>query len=175
MKIASTPRLVPAGRARRRRGGLLAAPARRRSSRSATLRLSVPVPKEHPQGNGVAKMSACTLEKSGGKLKIQPFYDGSLGNDIAATQSVRTGSLDMVITSTAPLVGILPSIGVFDLPFLFNNETRGRPGARRQGRRLLHDQADGRRASSTWPIGRTAFATRPTRSGRSPRSRTSTA
>ena len=28
----------------------------------------------------------------------------------------------MVITSTAPLVGILPSIGVFDLPFLFNNE-----------------------------------------------------
>jgi hypothetical protein len=35
---------------------------------------------------------------------------------------VRTGSLDMVITSTAPLVGILPSIGVFDLPFLFSNE-----------------------------------------------------
>ena len=57
-------------------------------------------------GNGVAKMAACTLEKSGGKLKIQPFYDGALGNDIAATQSVRTGSLDMVITSTAPLVGI---------------------------------------------------------------------
>ena len=87
-----------------------------------TLRLSVPVPKEHPQGNGVAKISACTLEKSGGKLKLQPFYDGSLGNDIAATSSVRTGSLDMVITSTAPLAGILPSIGVFDLPFLFSNE-----------------------------------------------------
>ena len=87
-----------------------------------TLRLSVPVPKEHPQGNGVAKMAACTLEKSGGKLKIQPFFDGSLGNDIAATSSVRTGTLDMVITSTAPLVGILPAIGVFDLPFLFDNE-----------------------------------------------------
>jgi len=28
----------------------------------------------------------------------------------------------MVITSTAPLVGIMPAIGVFDLPFLFNNE-----------------------------------------------------
>ena len=87
-----------------------------------TLRLSVPVPKEHPQGYGVAKMMACTLELSGGKLKVQPFYDGSLGNDIAATQSVRTGSLDMVITSTAPLVGMLPSIGVFDLPFLIGNE-----------------------------------------------------
>jgi hypothetical protein len=29
-----------------------------------TLRLSVPVPKEHPQGNGVAKMSACTLDRA---------------------------------------------------------------------------------------------------------------
>ena len=102
--------------------GLLAALPAQAQFQERTLRLSVPVPKEHPQGNGVAKMSACTLEKSGGKLKIQPFYDGSLGNDIAATSSVRTGSLDMVITSTAPLVGILPSIGVFDLPFLFNNE-----------------------------------------------------
>ena len=101
---------------------LLAAPGAQAQFQERTLRLSVPVPKEHPQGNGVAKMMACTLEKSGGKLKIQPFYDGSLGNDIAATSSVRTGSLDMVITSTAPLVGILPSIGVFDLPFLFSNE-----------------------------------------------------
>jgi len=102
--------------------GLLAAWPAQAQFQERTLRLSVPVPKEHPQGYGVAKMSACTLEKSGGKLKLQPFYDGALGNDIAATSSVRTGSLDMVITSTAPLVGILPSIGVFDLPFLFGNE-----------------------------------------------------
>lgn len=101
---------------------LLAAAPAQAQFQERSLRLSVPVPKEHPQGNGVAKMSACTLEKSGGKLKIQAFYDGALGNDIAATSSVRTGSLDMVITSTAPLVGILPAIGVFDLPFLFSNE-----------------------------------------------------
>ena len=102
--------------------GLLVALPALAQFQERTLRLSVPVPKEHPQGNGVVKMSACTLDRSGGKLKLQPFYDGALGNDIAATSSVRTGSLDMVITSTAPLVGILPSIGVFDLPFLFSNE-----------------------------------------------------
>ena len=87
-----------------------------------TLRLSVPVPKEHPMGAGARTMIACAAEKSGGKLKVQPFYDGALGNDIAATQSARSGSLDLYITSTAPLVGILPAIGVFDLPFLFSNE-----------------------------------------------------
>ncbi|MBI2771289.1 MAG: TRAP transporter substrate-binding protein [Burkholderiales bacterium] len=86
------------------------------------LRLSVPVPKEHPMGQGARTVMACALEKSGGKLKINAVYDGALGNDVAATQSARSGSLDMYITSTAPLVGVLPAIGVFDLPFLFSNE-----------------------------------------------------
>ena len=87
-----------------------------------TLRVSNGVSKEHPMGNGLATMGKCTADKSGGKLKIKPFWDGSLGSDLTATQQVRTGSLEMVLTSTAPLVGILPALGVFDLPFLFNNE-----------------------------------------------------
>ncbi len=86
------------------------------------IRVSNGVSKEHPMGNGLAAMGACTLAKSGGKLKIQPYWDGALGNDLTATQSVRTGSLDMVLTSTAPLTGIVPALGVFDLPFLFNDE-----------------------------------------------------
>lgn len=73
-------------------------------------------------GQGVRIMMACVADKTGGKLKINTTYDGALGNDVAATQSARSGTLDMYLTSTAPLVGILPSIGVFDLPFLFSNE-----------------------------------------------------
>jgi tripartite ATP-independent transporter DctP family solute receptor len=73
-------------------------------------------------GNGLAAMGACTLEKTGGKMKIQPYWDGALGNDLTATQSVRTGSLEMVLTSTAPLTSIIPAFGIFDLPFLFNDE-----------------------------------------------------
>jgi tripartite ATP-independent transporter DctP family solute receptor len=87
-----------------------------------TLRLSLSVPKTHPQGNGAEAMAACTAEKSGGKLKIQAFYDAQLGNDIAATTSARSGSLDMLTTSTAPLATIVPSMAVFDLPFLLGNE-----------------------------------------------------
>lgn len=83
-------------------------------------RVSNGVSKEHPMGNGLAKMGACTLEKTGGKMKIQPFWDGALGSDLTSTQSVRSGSLDMVLTSTAPVVSIVPALGVFDLPFLFN-------------------------------------------------------
>ncbi len=87
-----------------------------------TIRVSNGVSKEHPMGNGLAAMGTCTLERTGGKMKIQPYWDGALGNDLTATQSVRTGSLEMVLTSTAPLTSIIPSFGVFDLPFLFNDE-----------------------------------------------------
>src|SRR5918998_3410205 len=100
---------------------LVAAPATAQFQ-SRTFRVSNGVSKEHPMGNGLAAMGACTLEKSGGKMKIQPYWDGALGNDLTATQSVRTGSLEMVLTSTAPLTSIIPAFGIFDLPFLFNDE-----------------------------------------------------
>ncbi|MBT2322981.1 TRAP transporter substrate-binding protein [Variovorax paradoxus] len=98
----------------------LAAGAAQAQFKERNFRVSNGVSKEHPMGNGLAKMGACTLEKSGGKMKIQAFWDGALGSDLTGTQSVRTGSLEMVITSTAPVVSIVPELGVFDLPFLFN-------------------------------------------------------
>jgi TRAP-type transport system periplasmic protein len=87
-----------------------------------TIRVSNGINQEHPVGNGVAKMTSCLAEKSGGKMKLQAFWGGALGGDLQATQALRSGTQEMVVTSTSPLVGILPELGVFDLPFLFTNE-----------------------------------------------------
>ncbi|XAH25297.1 TRAP transporter substrate-binding protein [Xylophilus sp. GW821-FHT01B05] len=113
--MTRTPRIATLALA-----ALLAAGAAHAQFKERTIRVSNGVSKEHPMGNGLAKMGACTLEKSGGKLKIQAYWDGALGSDLTSTQSVRSGSLEMVITSTAPVVAIVPALGVFDLPFLFN-------------------------------------------------------
>ena len=86
------------------------------------IRVSNGINEDHPVGNGVAKMRACMAEKSGGKLKLQAFWGGALGGDLQATQALRAGTQEMVITSSSPLVGIMPALGVFDLPFLFTNE-----------------------------------------------------
>ncbi len=86
------------------------------------IRVSNGINEDHPVGNGVAKMRACMAEKSGGKLKLQGFWGGALGGDLQATQALRAGTQEMVITSSSPLVGIMPALGVFDLPFLFTNE-----------------------------------------------------
>ncbi|MCP3404480.1 TRAP transporter substrate-binding protein [Bradyrhizobium sp. CCGB01] len=86
------------------------------------IRVSNGINEDHPVGNGVAKMRACMADKSGGKLKLQAFWGGALGGDLQATQALRAGTQEMVITSSSPLVGIVPVLGVFDLPFLFTNE-----------------------------------------------------
>jgi tripartite ATP-independent transporter DctP family solute receptor len=87
-----------------------------------TIRVSNGVNQDHPVGNGVAKMTQCLAQKSGGRMKLQAFWGGALGGDLQATQALRSGTQEMVVTSSSPLVGILPDLGVFDLPFLFANE-----------------------------------------------------
>lgn len=86
------------------------------------IRVSNGINEDHPVGNGIAKMRACMTEKSGGKMKLQAFWGGALGGDLQATQALRAGTQEMVVTSSSPLVGIMPELGVFDLPFLFSNE-----------------------------------------------------
>jgi tripartite ATP-independent transporter DctP family solute receptor len=86
-----------------------------------TIRVSNGINADHPVGNGVTRFNQCLSQKSGGKMKLQAFWGGALGGDLQATQALRSGTLEMVITSSSPLVGIVPDLGVFDLPFLFAN------------------------------------------------------
>ena len=91
-----------------------------------TIRVSNGVSEEHPNGAGEKKMAQCAADKSGGKMKIKLFWNGTLGNELATIQQVRTGSLEMVLASPAPITGIVPELGVLDLPFLFDNAIEAR-------------------------------------------------
>jgi tripartite ATP-independent transporter DctP family solute receptor len=77
---------------------------------------------DHPVGAGVKKMEEILTARSGGKMKLNAFWGGSAGGDLQATQALRAGTQEMVVTSSSPLVGIVKELGVFDLPFLFGNE-----------------------------------------------------
>lgn len=101
---------------------LLVAPASA-EFRELNIRLSSGVGEGHPVVAGVEAMNACLKEKTGGAMKVQAFLGGALGGDLQATQSLRTGTLEMVVTATSPLVGIAPALGVFDLPFLIGSES----------------------------------------------------
>ncbi|MEN5300219.1 TRAP transporter substrate-binding protein [Brucella sp. TWI559] len=89
--------------------------------KSRNIRVSNGINADHPVGDGIKAMQACLDEKSDGKLKLTAFWGGALGGDLQATQALRSGVQEAVVTSSSPLVGIVPALGVFDLPFLFAN------------------------------------------------------
>lgn len=106
--------------------GLAASAQAAEGFQDRTIRVSNGVSEEHPNGAGEKKMAQCAADKSGGKMKIRLFWNGTLGNELATIQQVRTGSLEMVLASPAPITGIVPELGVLDLPFLFDNAVEAR-------------------------------------------------
>lgn len=90
--------------------------------KSRNIRLSNGLNADHPVADGVKAFNTCLQDKTEGKAKITAYWSGSLGDDIQATQALRSGTQEAVITSSSPLVGLVPALGVFDLPFLFANE-----------------------------------------------------
>jgi len=87
-----------------------------------TIKFTNGVSEDHPVGLGVKKMQEVLAAKTGGKMKINAFWNNAAGGDLQATQALRAGTQEMVCTSSSPLVGIVKELGVFDLPFLFANE-----------------------------------------------------
>ncbi|TJZ90871.1 DctP family TRAP transporter solute-binding subunit [Paracoccus gahaiensis] len=84
-----------------------------------TFRVSNGINEDHPVATGMAAMQECLDEQTGGMMQMQGFWGGALGGDLQATQAVRSGLQEAVVTSSSPLVGMVPALGVFDLPFLF--------------------------------------------------------
>ncbi|MCM3714782.1 TRAP transporter substrate-binding protein [Halalkalibacter oceani] len=62
-------------------------------------------------------------EKSNGKIKVNVFANSQLGTDLAVMDAANSGSIEMVIVSTA-LTQKAPEFGVFDIPFLFADRTK---------------------------------------------------
>jgi len=57
-----------------------------------------------------------------GKVGVEIYSGGQLGDDVTATEMVVAGQLDANNTSTAPLVNYVPELGIFDIPFPFEDE-----------------------------------------------------
>jgi tripartite ATP-independent transporter DctP family solute receptor len=77
---------------------------------------------ESVQGRA-SRYLAQELDKlSGGKLKMKTFGSANLGSDEQMQAALVGGAQEMMVGSTAPLAGMVKEFGVYDLPFLFNNE-----------------------------------------------------
>jgi tripartite ATP-independent transporter DctP family solute receptor len=97
------------------------APAFAQDIKPRLIRFGYGLNEQSNQGRG-AKVFADEVEKlSGGKMKVRTFGASSLGPDVQMQQALIGGAQEMMVGSTATLVGITKEMALWDTPFLFNN------------------------------------------------------
>ncbi|MDR3592099.1 MAG: TRAP transporter substrate-binding protein [Negativicutes bacterium] len=77
--------------------------------------------------NSIANMTMVDMakevaEKSKGQVEIQVYPANQLGNERELAEGLRMGTIDMAYVSQAVMENFEPKLGLFSLPFLFNNQ-----------------------------------------------------
>ena len=73
------------------------------------------------QGRAVRFFAEQVEKNSGGKMKVRAVGAAALGPDVQMQQALIGGAQEMMVGSTATLVGITKEMALWDTPFLFNN------------------------------------------------------
>ena len=77
---------------------------------------------ENSNQGRAARFFAEQVEKaSGGKMRVRAVGAAALGPDTQMQQALIGGAQEMMVGSTATLVGITKEMALWDTPFLFNN------------------------------------------------------
>jgi tripartite ATP-independent transporter DctP family solute receptor len=84
------------------------------------LRLGYLLPIESQLGAGATAMAEEVARRTGGRIQIQQFPDSVLGGEVEMLKGVQLGSIDLAFITGAPLPNILPDVGIFNIPFLFD-------------------------------------------------------
>jgi TRAP-type transport system periplasmic protein len=73
------------------------------------------------QGRAVKFFAEQVEKASGGKMRIRAVGAAALGSDVQMQQALVGGAQEMMVGSTATLVGTVKEMALWDTPFLFNN------------------------------------------------------
>lgn len=92
------------------------------SAQERTLKFGLNSPEGHPAVAGMKKFKDAVEAKSGGKIKVQLFLNGSLGSDQATLSAIKGGTVEMAVMNSGILASEVKALEVFDFPFLFANE-----------------------------------------------------
>jgi tripartite ATP-independent transporter DctP family solute receptor len=94
---------------------------------------------ETPRALATEKIKELIETKSGGKMKVQIFLDNQLGGDREILESCQLGDIAMVSQTTAPQVGFIPELAIFDIPMLYENLDIARKGLSGDFRKKLEE------------------------------------
>ena len=85
------------------------------------LKLAHTLDTKHPVHLGMVYMKKRLEEISNNQESLEIFPSGVLGSETKCIEMLQNGVLDMTKTSTSPMEGFVPEMGVFSLPYVFRD------------------------------------------------------
>lgn len=77
---------------------------------------------DHSQAQGLKKFAEIVEKNSSGRIKVQNYFSSQLGDDVKMMEALKAGTQELTMPSTSPISNMVKEFGVFDFPFVFNNE-----------------------------------------------------
>lgn len=78
------------------------------------------LPDTHSLGEQVLKFADLVNQKSNGKIKVEVYSNGQLGDQRDLLEGLKLGTVDMSLGDTGVVANYYPEIGILDLPYIFD-------------------------------------------------------
>lgn len=86
------------------------------------LKLGHSLPTNHPVHKALEQMALEVQRVSQGAMRIEIYPNEQLGSEREMIEQVQLGSLQIVKTSASPLEGFIPTMALFTVPYVFDDE-----------------------------------------------------
>ena len=86
-----------------------------------TLKFGHPYNVAHPLSQGAQRFADLVKERSGGKINVQIFPDGTIGSSRDLVEAMRINVVDIALVPTTNVSSFFPKLDIFYLPFIFRD------------------------------------------------------
>jgi tripartite ATP-independent transporter DctP family solute receptor len=91
-----------------------------------TMRISISVTQNSHQGVAIDTFAKEVEQRTGGRYKVQTFYNGALGGERESIEAVQLGTQELAFSSSGPVPNFVPETKILDVPFLFRDKAHAR-------------------------------------------------
>jgi len=93
-----------------------------KSEKTTVIKLGHSLDQSHSVHQAMLFMADKLDKKSSGKMRVDIYPGGQLGNERELIELLQIGSLGMTKVSASPMESFVPEMKVFSLPYVFRNE-----------------------------------------------------
>ncbi len=96
------------------------------ASAQTTMRMNISIGQNSHYGIAIDTFAQELEKRTGGRYKIQAFYNGALGAERESIEAIQLGTHELTMTSSGPVPNFVPETRILDIPFLFRDKAHAR-------------------------------------------------